>query len=392
MKVTFNHSAVTQIVLAFALATFVNIQQTAMAGIGSGEGASSPSASEALRGALDNVRHRYDQILDYYGLTELCYVGRRDVCSLDLDMPGRAAPLHILYDRADKSIQYPQVMTKGVAQQLIGDRMLIDSYQKVLRADEINSTTTTRVEREYQKDFDPKQIEEFQEYYDEARRKGESSATIVEGFKNKTGLKRREVRNLFARTVGLSNLSEEEREEVMKSPDVQNMTAMQNMEKRKAEYKKAGAERAKSITREEAVEAFGGRTYMAEAFWGLKERRAKGEELNKHEQAAYDKYTETIGRYVLKAGGRLISRGARKNRGHIVPRKNRYEDDQNIEQWQKAWIDQSEKIKADLNHPSPKVGRTVRGQELNKQRARQNSKGEISITGNRRGKLTLTGK
>ena len=386
MRTDHNLMAIQRIALAIAAAVVFGVPRVATAD------SRTPSASEAIRGALDNARRRYQNKLDYFGLTELCYVGRKGVCSLDLDMLGRAAPLHILYDRADNSIQYPQVIPKGVAQQLIGDRMLIDSYQKVLRADEINSTTTTRSEREYQTDFDPKQIEEFQKYYDEARQRGERAAVIVEGFKNKTGLKRREVRNLFARTVGLSNLSEEEREEVIKSPDVQNMAVRQTMEKRKAEYKKVGVERAKSITREEAVEAFGGRTYAAEAFFRLRERRAKGEALNENEQAAYDKYTETIGRYVLKAGGRIISKEGRKNRGHIVPRRSRYESDQNIEQWQKDWIAEHEKIKQDLRKEPPRSGRTVRGKELIRQRAKQNSKGEISITGNRRGKLTLTGK
>ena len=135
MKATFNHSAVTQIVLAFALTTFVGIQQMAMAGTGSGEGASSPSASETLRGALDNVRHRYNQTLDYYGLTELYYGETGGVCALKLDKPGRTEPLSILYVRSDNTIEYSQVIPKGLAQQLINDRMLIDSYKKVLRSD-----------------------------------------------------------------------------------------------------------------------------------------------------------------------------------------------------------------------------------------------------------------
>ena len=96
---------------------------------------STPSASEALRGALNNVRHRYNQALDYYGLTELYYGETRGVCALKLDKPGRTEPLTILYVRADNAIEYSQVIPRGLARQLINDRMLIDSYQKVLRSD-----------------------------------------------------------------------------------------------------------------------------------------------------------------------------------------------------------------------------------------------------------------
>ena len=156
MNATFSHSAVKKIVLAFALVTFVGIQQTAMAGTGSGVGSSRPSASEAVRGALDNARHRYNQTLDNYGLTELYYgETSQGVCALKLDMPGRVEPLSILYERAYNTIQYSQEIPKGLAQQLINDRMLIDSYQRVLRADEANKNRLTpeqaREGREFRK-------------------------------------------------------------------------------------------------------------------------------------------------------------------------------------------------------------------------------------------------
>ena len=258
------------------------------------------SASEAIRGALDNVRRRYQNKLDYFGLTELCYVGRKDVCSLDLDMPGRAAPLHILYDRADNSIQYPQVIPKGLAQQLIGDRMLIDSYQKVLRADEINSTTTIGAEREYRKEFEPKQIEDFLKFRNAKENQGRSAADVITQFAGDTGLKRNEVRMLATKAIGLDNMTEEEKTEAMRSSDVWAMVKNQEREKKKAAYKRVGAERAQNITREEAAEAIGGRDADSDAndFLRLRDKIANGEELNKYQKAAYDKYTEKIGKYV----------------------------------------------------------------------------------------------
>ena len=104
---------------------------------------SRPSASAVIQGALDNARHRYNEALDRYGLTELYYGETRGVCALKLDMPGRVEPLSILYERAYNTIQYSQVIPKGLAQQLINDRMLIDSYQRVLRADEANKNRLT---------------------------------------------------------------------------------------------------------------------------------------------------------------------------------------------------------------------------------------------------------
>lgn len=389
MKTDYNLMAIQRIALVIAAALVFGVPRVATAD-------SRPSsASEAIRGALDNVRRRYQNKLDYFGLTELCYVGRKDVCSLDLDMPGRAAPLHILYDRADNSIQYPQVIPKGLAQQLICDRMMIDSYQKVLRADEINSTTTIGAEREYRKEFEPKQIEDFLKFRNAKENQGLSAADVITQFAGDTGLKRNEVRMLATKAIGLDNMTEEEKTEAMRSSDVWAMVKNQEREKKKAAYKRVGAERAQNITREEAAEAIGGKDADADAgtFLWLRDKMANGEELNKHEKAAYDKYTEKIGKYVVgDRVGRSVTRGERRGRAHIMPRRSRYETDEGIAQWQKDWIAEHEKIKQDLRKEPPRSGRTVRGKELIRQRAKQNSKGEISITGNRRGKLTLTGK
>lgn len=103
-----------------------------------------PTAEETIRGALVNVRQRYRNRLDYYGWTELYYGETRGVCNLQLNMPGVAAPLAILYFRSDDTIQYPQIMPKGLAQQLIADRMLIDMYQKSLNASKASDNGYSR--------------------------------------------------------------------------------------------------------------------------------------------------------------------------------------------------------------------------------------------------------
>lgn len=137
--------AVKRIALTFTLTAYAGLLQTVIAATDNGALTSGTGASEALRGALNNVRHRYNQALDYYGLTELYYGETRGVCALKLDKPGRTEPLSILYVRADNTIEYSQVIPKGLAQQLISDRILIDSYSKVLRSD--GGDASTRHER-----------------------------------------------------------------------------------------------------------------------------------------------------------------------------------------------------------------------------------------------------
>ena len=138
-------TVVKRITLSFALTAYVGMPRIAIAVMNSNALTSRPSSNEAIRGALDNVRHRYNQALDYYGLTELYYGETGGVCALKLDKPGRTEPLSILYVRADNAIEYSQVIPRGLARQLINDRMLIDSYQKVLRSD--GGDASTRHER-----------------------------------------------------------------------------------------------------------------------------------------------------------------------------------------------------------------------------------------------------
>ena len=103
-----------------------------------------PTAEATIRESLSNLQQRYRSRLDYHGWTELYYGETRGICNLQLNMPGVAAPLAILYFRSDDTIQYPQIMPKGLAQQLIADRMLIDMYQKSLSASKASDNGYSR--------------------------------------------------------------------------------------------------------------------------------------------------------------------------------------------------------------------------------------------------------
>jgi hypothetical protein len=305
MKVTFNHSAVTQIVLAFALATFVNIQQTAMAGIGSGEGASSPSASEALRGALDNVRHRYNQTLDYYGLTELYYGETRGVCALKLDKPGRAEPLSILYVRSDNTIEYSQVIPKGLAQQLINDRMLIDSYQKVRRSEDAAMNRLTS-----------EQVKEWHEFRNANAHLGLAHA--ISKFSMQHNVSKNKLRNLIGEEKDLKDMTDEEQTEYMKGDMYK---ALKEKEQREREMRREKLERENEESerqiRKERIERQKAerrakwtkiantassddiRIAMrdkgdADYFLELRRKKKQGNTLDEKEQESWDKFVDRI--------------------------------------------------------------------------------------------------
>ena len=108
-------------------------------------------AETMIRESLSRVQNRYRERLSYYGWTELYYGETRGICNLQLDMPGRAASLAILYVRADNTIQYPQIMPKGLAEQLIGDRMLIEAYRKSLNGSKSSSRPIESADRKPKK-------------------------------------------------------------------------------------------------------------------------------------------------------------------------------------------------------------------------------------------------
>ena len=89
------------------------------------------SARASIRGALANVRDRYRQNLQRYGLTESYYDETSGICDLMLLDTSSWMKYQIVYYRSSGQIEWPQSMPKSVAELLMQDRMLIDTYEKV---------------------------------------------------------------------------------------------------------------------------------------------------------------------------------------------------------------------------------------------------------------------
>ncbi len=98
-----------------------------------GAGSAYPqSAEEAITGALANVKSRYRAKLDHYGLTESYFDETSGICDLMLlDVP-TWTKYQIVYYRATDQIEWPRMMPKGVAKDLMQDRLLIQKYELVL--------------------------------------------------------------------------------------------------------------------------------------------------------------------------------------------------------------------------------------------------------------------
>ena len=98
-----------------------------------GAGSAYPrSADEAIAGALANVKSRYRAKLDHYGLTESYFDETSGICDLMLlDVP-TWTKYQIVYYRATDEISWPRMMPKGVAKDLMQDRLLIQKYELVL--------------------------------------------------------------------------------------------------------------------------------------------------------------------------------------------------------------------------------------------------------------------
>lgn len=98
-----------------------------------GAGSAYPrSADEAISGALANVKSRYHAKLDHYGLSESYFDETSGICDLMLlDVP-TWTKYQIVYYRAMDQIEWPRMMPKGVAKDLMQDRLLIQKYELVL--------------------------------------------------------------------------------------------------------------------------------------------------------------------------------------------------------------------------------------------------------------------
>lgn len=90
------------------------------------------NADEAIAGALSNVKSRYRAKLDHYGLSESYFDETSGICDLMLLDVQSWTKYQIVYYSATDEISWPRMMPKGVAKDLMQDRLLIQKYELVL--------------------------------------------------------------------------------------------------------------------------------------------------------------------------------------------------------------------------------------------------------------------
>lgn len=90
------------------------------------------NAEEVITGALANLKSRYRAKLDHYGLTESYFDEASGICDLMLLDVQSWTKYQIVYYRATDEISWPRMMPKGVAKDLMQDRLLIQKYELVL--------------------------------------------------------------------------------------------------------------------------------------------------------------------------------------------------------------------------------------------------------------------
>ena len=88
------------------------------------------SAEDAIAGALANVRSRYRERLDRLGLTESYFDETGGICDLMLLDVGSWTKYQIVYYRATGDIEWPRIMPKNVAEDLMQDRLVIHGYER----------------------------------------------------------------------------------------------------------------------------------------------------------------------------------------------------------------------------------------------------------------------
>lgn len=375
MKTNHNLITIRRVVLAIAAAVVFDVPRVAIASVG--------SDSRPSRSALDNARSRYLKTLDYYGLKEWYYIETGNSYELALYDPHKPGDtLSICYIKDNNTLHYPQVMPKGLAQQLIEDRILIYSYQKVLRADDLNAVKPTRegIECELAQGLNSEKIKKFKEYMDSNEAKGKSFATNLAKFSDKTGTSMSDVRTIAAKAIGLGDLTDEQREEVMKSKAVRQMVVNQKAQIREEEWTRLGDEKTKTITADEATKAFAGNRARAESFIDMRDKVQAGEELNEEEKKRYKQYKRLVGyhEWSSQRGGTSTTVSSERVRPRTTRKGHNTEA---LDRWRSGY----KARKDSWARKPPQEGRTVRGQK-------RNSRDSISISGNRRGKLTLTGK
>ena len=99
----------------------------------------SASDSDAIGGALANVKSRYRGKLLRYGLTESYFDETSEICDLMLLDVNSWTKFQIVYYRATGQIEWPRTMPKSVAEDLMQDRLIIHAYESSLGEGESNA-------------------------------------------------------------------------------------------------------------------------------------------------------------------------------------------------------------------------------------------------------------
>lgn len=144
----------------------------------------SPSAEEAVRGALENVRARYRGKLSRYGLTESYFDETCGICDLMLLDIRTWTKYQIVYYRATGQIEIPRTMPGFLARDLMQDRLVIHQYECALDKGKSKSSAAkgTTLENE-QEDPSPQQ-QEYKPLNKEDEFTPEEKAAIEETLRN----------------------------------------------------------------------------------------------------------------------------------------------------------------------------------------------------------------
>ena len=99
------------------------------------------SATHAISNALANVRSRYDAKLSRYDIAESYFDETSGICDLMLLDVSSWTKYQIVYYRATGQIEWPRMMTKAVAEDLMQDRLIIHQYECSLGKSKAKATT-----------------------------------------------------------------------------------------------------------------------------------------------------------------------------------------------------------------------------------------------------------
>ena len=271
-----------------------------------------PTAEATIRESLSDVQQRYRSRLDYHGWTELYYGETRGICDLELNMPEVTAPLSILYFRSSDTIQYPQIMPKGLAQQLIADRMLIDMYQKSLNASKTDVHDNTQ---QLSQESKAEQAAGLDKFLNENKHLGMALAVVR--YSRESGLSKDTIQNLLGYRKRPEEMSVERRTEWMKGSEYRH-------QKEKTEKEKI----VRSLKRSQIYDYLG--ESEGEDFIALHQRVMKGETLTEKEQIAHDESYEKVARMAgrgkqtayqpLHSGNYRLSEKFRRHANELVKR------------------------------------------------------------------------